>query len=75
MIYLTDITITLNILKLKCANVGHIEEILRLFNCYIHIISKISNLGTYPCKCKKSVRIHNVIKFRVIAPMSECNAG
>ena len=58
MIYLTDIIIELNILKLKCAKVGHIEEIFRLCNCYIHIISKISNLG----KCKKCVRIHNVIE-------------
>ena len=62
MIYLTDITIELNILKLKCAKVGHIEEILRLCNCHIHIISKISNLGIYPCKCKRSVRIHNIIE-------------
>lgn len=62
MIFLIGTKIELNILKLKCATVGHVENFKKLHNWGIHIISEFSDQlhpGIDPCKY--SLRIHNFI--------------
>lgn len=62
MIFLIDITIELNILKLKCANVGHSKEILNCITATYILFLKSPILAFIHANVKKSVRIHSVIE-------------
>ena len=75
MIFLFDITIELNILKLKRANVGHIEEILDCITATYILFLKSPILAFIHANVKHVLESTMLLKFRAIIPMSRCNAG